>query len=262
MRKLLLSAVIASGMTLSPVLAAGPAAPDPAKLRAILPAPTDSTWIEAPREAARYFDGPLTYESLRTYYTYYHQTEEFIDSQTSILRKNHFLAGYERMWYRVHTQDLLAESIEVFAAPADASSAMAMGNAEAAGQTGLYVTYFDTGLGSTAEGFLASSPGAHIANVFFTKGDALYVAGMFSDKTLAAGDVLPQARVLFDGAPATIALAPAAGQQSLLDRYRWALAAAGLGALLGTSAIVAALTIIVLAPRRRHAAPLMAPQAR
>ena len=210
----LFTAVIA----LWPSIALAADVSDPESLRAILPDAPDSSWVEAQPGQSGFLVGPITYDSITTYYTEYRQSASFIDSYLNILRDNGFEGGYSRSWYRPNTQDQFSEEVTVFRSGGGASAAANAFKARDQSSSGWSYASFDPALGGTAEGAIASSAGYDFALVGFVKGDAVYQAVIGSTKQLKPEDVEPAAHTLFNAAPPNIGLP--APPQSPLVRFR------------------------------------------
>ena len=242
-------------LLLLPVGASAATVPNPDTLRAILPDPIDSSWIEASPGTSGFIDGPVDYDVIRAYYTYYKQSDSFIQHAIDILQSGGFVGGYERQWYRPTTTDLLTEQIQVFATRAGAASVLDTYKSEFA-RTEDFQGFFDPQLGGGAYGSMATvGTGYNFTNVDFARGNAEYAVTIGSEKPVKADDVTPQARLLFDRAPSSIALASALSPASVLARNFWLTAIAGLSLLLGIAVLVAAATVVLLLPHRRFVPP-------
>lgn len=236
--------LVAALVALWPSAAVAADVSNPDSLRAILPGALDTTYVEAVLGQSGFLEGPMTYDSITAYYTYYQQSAAFIDAEIGILKENGYVGGYQRSWYRYRTQDQLGERVMVFASASKATSAQASFKSFNAGN-GIVASYFDPQLGPDAYGWVRDDPSYHFADVSFVRGDAEYDVVSGSTNALKAGDVTPQARALFAAAPTTVGIPPP--PQSALARLMLPLVVTFLS---GSALIAAALVLAVVATIR------------
>ena len=223
--------------------------PNSESLRAILPDPIDNTWIEVLPGTSGYIDGAVDYDVLRAYYTYYRQTDAFIQQAIDILRQGGFVGGYERQWVRPRSNDVLSEQVYVFATHSGAST-MSTTSRTADAAAGAVQVFFDATLGPDATGMMETIGNATFTTVDFVRGNASYYVGIASAKPVKAETVIPQARLLYDRAPSNIALSQTP-PASVLERNIWLFAIAGYTLLLGMAILVGVGTLALLLPQRR-----------
>ena len=243
-----------AGLLLAPAGAlADTTLPNPESLRATLPDPVDGSWVEVVPGRSGFIDGPVDYAVLRTYYSYFGESDTAIQDAIDILKNAGFVGGYERQWVKRQGTDQLTERVFVFGTNSGAATA-------ARSYTTQADAVFDPALGPGVSGWVEKlADGAAFTGVSFVRGDADYDVSIASYSPVKAGLVIAQARVLYASAPASIALSHTS-KTSVFSRDLWLVALAGLTLLLGIAILVAVMTLVFLLPHRhfvpRQGAPL------
>lgn len=195
---------LAACLTVATTLAATPAPPDPARLRAVLADPIDQAFLEVTTSSPGWLVGQFDAKTYIDSFT--DRDAQTRQSALDSLVREGFVSGYEREWYKVGGQDWLGELLLVFQNSTGAGS-MAEGSKAGYAQDAGFKNFVTASAIPDAYALTEASLGRQWTVVIFTKGNDLFavVGGSSSDYTTAS--TLAQAGKQFQAAPATISVA-------------------------------------------------------
>jgi len=245
-------------MALQSMAVAAATAPDPAVLRAALADPLESNFVEAEVGTQGTLEGPFDANAYVDYFRGSGSSEADLQRGLEYLKRDGFVGGYGRQWYRPRSSDLMGEIVMVFSANSGATSSLQASKLRY-GQDSTFQSFVDSGLGKDSFAATLDGYGYRWTVIIFVKGNDMFAVSRASQVDYRTETAVAQARRAYDTAPASIRVP---GQSRSVTgaaaASRLALTLALILLLMG-GAIVSLVVVLRPADRPRSTGPRQAP---
>jgi hypothetical protein len=250
-----LCAAAAAALAVALVTAPAAAAPSPAALRAALADPLEASFVEAEIGTQGTLEGPFDLNAYADYYRLSGTSESDIQRGVAYLKRDGFVGGYGRQWYRPRSTDVMGELVLVFGSNAGAMSSEQASKQRYQQDAGFQQAIDSSELGKSSFASTLASGGYDWTVIMFVKGNGLFAIARASVTDYRTPDALAQAKRAYAVAPSTIQLPGQQGPVAGVPQYARLVGMLALMLLLVIATAVAVVVYAVRAPRRHPSAP-------
>jgi hypothetical protein len=241
---------------MTPIAALAASSPSPGTLRAALADPIDPSFIEADIGTAGTLEGPFDANAYAEYFRLFGTSEAEIQRGLQYLKRDGFVGGYGRQWYRPRSTDVMGELVMVFGSNGGAAASEQATKQRYAQDAG-FQSFVDSGqFGKNSYAATLTSSGYDWTVILFVKGNGLFAVSRGSNSGYMTSQALAQARRAFTAAPTRFAASAPSSAGAGLPKYFRLIAAVGVMMLLVVATVAAVIVFVVRTPRPRPPIPV------
>ena len=242
-------ALAVAALTMTPIAGAAANTPSPATLRAALADPIDPSFIEADVGTAGTLEGPFDANAYAEYYRLFGTSEAEIQRGLQFLKRDGFVGGYGRQWYRPRSTDVMGELVMVFGSNGGAAASEQATKLRYAQDAGFQSFVDSSRFGKNSYAATLTSDGYEWTVILFVKGNGLFAVSRASSSDPMTSQALTQAQRAFAAAPTGFGASAPSSAGAGFAQYIRLIAAVGAMMLLVAATVAAVIVFVVRTPR-------------